>query len=251
MVYSAIIVDDEQAAHHALRRLLTNHNGVSLVGQAYNGKQAIELINSLKPDIVFLDVQMPDRSGLDLLRDLSHQPYIVFCTAYDQYAVEAFNHNSIDYLLKPVDDKRFAQCMDKIKKFVPRQQDINLAELLELYQLRTPPKKASAIPIKVRSKISFVQCEKISYCLAKDGYSSLITIDGEEHVSDLTLKQLEERLPDNFIRVQKSYIVNKTRIEEIHKYFNNRLILIMSDHYQTKITTGTSYIHTIREELFL
>ena len=249
--YSTILIDDEQAAHYALQVLLKNHSNINLIGQAYSGAQAVELINNLKPDIIFLDIQMPDMDGFEVLKQLKHQPYIVFCTAYDQYAVEAFNRNSIDYLLKPVDEKRFAQCIDKIEKFVPKHPETDIAKLIELSKLLNPPKKASAIPVTIRSKIIFVKCENITYCISKDGYASLMTDEGKEYVSDLTLKQLEERLPEDFIRVQKSCIINKTKIEEIQKYFNNRLILTMEDQSHTKITTGTSYIDVIRKELLL
>ena len=251
LTYSAILIDDEQAAHYAIQVLLKNHNCINLIGQAYSGAQAVEMINNLKPDIIFLDIQMPDMDGFEVLKRLVHQPYIIFCTAYDQYAIEAFNRNSIDYLLKPVDEKRFAQCVDKIEKFVSKQSEIDIDKLVELSKLLNPSKKASAIPVTMRSKINFVKCENITYCISRDGYTSLMTDDGKEYVCGLTLKQLEERLPDGFIRVQKSCIVNKAKIEEIQKYFNNRLILTMEDQNHTKITTGTSYIDAIRKELML
>ena len=249
--YSAILIDDEQAAHYAIQVLLKDHDCIDLIGQAYSGAQAVEMINSLRPDIIFLDIQMPDMDGFEVLKQLVYQPYIVFCTAYDQYAIEAFSRNSIDYLLKPVDEKRFAQCVNKIEKFVSKQPETDIAKLIELSKLLNPPKKASAIPVTIRSKIIFVKCENITYCISKDGYASLMTDEGKEYISDLTLKQLEERLPDDFIRVQKSCIVNKTKIEEIQKYFNNRLILIMADRNKTRITTGTSYVDIIRNELQL
>ena len=249
--YSVVLVDDEQAAHYAMQSLLKGYDKIKLIGQAHNGKQAVEAINNLRPDLIFLDIQMPDMNGFEVLKHLKYQPYIVFCTAYDQYAIDAFNQNSIDYLLKPVDEVRFARCIDKIERLLPQSQKVDMVKLQELSNLLNPVKKASAIPINIRSKIIFVRCEQIAYCVAKDGYISLMTDDGKEYVSDLTLKQLEERLPDDFIRVQKSYIVNKQKIEEIQKYFNNRLILRLSDHNHTSITTGTSYIDLIREELQL
>lgn len=248
---TAISVDDEQAAHYALHNLLKGYHGINLIGQAYNGTEAVELINTLKPEIVFLDIQMPDMNSFEVLKHLAYQPYIVFCTAYDQYAIDAFNQNSIDYLLKPVDDKRFAQCIGKIEKFIPKHQEIDIFKLMDLSRLLNTPKKTFAIPVTVRSKIVFVPCGKISFCASADGYVSLITDDGKEHICDLTLKQLEDRLPDDFFRVQKSYIVNKTKIEAVEKYFNNRLILTMGDRNRTKITTGTSYIGAIRRELLL
>lgn len=251
MVYSAVLVDDEQAAHHAMKNLLKNHPNIAISGQAYNGKQAIEIINNLKPDLVFLDIQMPGMNGFELLRHLTCRPYIVCCTAYDQYAVKAFNENAVDYLLKPVDDGRFARCIDKIERLIPLHQHTDISRLLALGELFSQPQKASAIPVQIRSKTIFVPCNKITYCVARDGYVSLLTDDGKEQVCNFTLKQLEDRLPDDFIRVQKSYIINKTKIEEVHKYFNNRLILVMNDLPHTRITTGTSYINSIRAALML
>lgn len=249
--YSVILVDDEQAAHYAMQSLFRKYDEINLIGQAYNGRQAIEKINSLRPDLIFLDIQMPDMNGFEVLKHLAYQPYIVFCTAYDQYAIEAFNQNSIDYLLKPVDENRFAQCIDKIKRLLSQSSKVDMSKLQELSKLLTPPKKASAIPISIGSKIIFVQCGHITYCVAKDGYTSIMTDEGKEHICNLTLRQLADRLPDDFLRVQKSYIVNKQKIEEIQKYFNNRLIFKMNDKEHTKITTGTSYIDAIREALQL
>lgn len=182
---------------------------------------------------------------------LAYKPYIVFCTAYDQYAIDAFNENSIDYLLKPVEEKRFATCIDKIQRLIHIPQNYDFSKLMELSKLLIQEKRATAIPIHIKSKIILVRCEEIVYCLACDGYVSLITGEGKEYVCNLTLKQLEDRLPFCFIRVQKSYIVNKQKIAEIHKYFNNRLILVMQDTNQTRITTGTSYVEEIRKELDL
>lgn len=226
-------------------------NKIDLIGQAYNGKQAVEKINSLRPDLIFLDIQMPDMNGFEVLKHLEYQPYIIFCTAYDQYAIEAFNQNSIDYLLKPVDENRFAQCMDKIERLLPHRKTMDIGQLQELGKLLNPSKKATAIPVSIGAKTIFVRCTQMAYCVAKDGYTSLMTDEGKEHICNLTLKQLEDRLPNEFIRVQKSYIVHKEKIEEIQKYFNNRLILKLNDKNHTKITTGTSYIDKIREELLL
>lgn len=249
--YSAITIDDEQAAHYAMQTLIKNYDKISLIGQAHNGKQAIIKINELRPDLIFLDIQMPDMNGFEVLKHLTYQPYIIFCTAYDQYAIEAFNENSIDYLLKPIDENRFAQCIDKIERMLPSFPQIDLHRLTELSKALNPPKKAFAIPINIGSKIIFVHCENITYCCAQDGYVSLMTDEGKEYICSLALKQLEELLPNEFIRVQKSYIIHKQKIEEIQKYFNNRLILKMKDKNHTQITTGTSYIDAIREALLL
>lgn len=253
MALTTLLIDDEPAAHYALKELLNRHaDAVQIIGEAFSGKEAIALCEKLKPELLFLDIRMPDMNGFEVLAQLSFQPYVIFSTAYDQYAIQAFNENSIDYLLKPIEEKRFEQCIQKLKRLNLKPPAIDYSELNLLFdQLQKSRKKATAIPIHTQSKIILVRCSDISYCKSADGYVSLFTDDGKEYVSDLNLSQLEERLPDSFLRVQKSYIINKDKVEEIHKYFNNRLILIMGDKSHTRITTGTSYITAIREELNL
>lgn len=252
MSVTAIFIDDEPAAHYALHELVKRYaNTVQIIGEAYSGKEAVKLIERLKPNLLFLDIQMPDMNGFEVLNSLSYQPYVIFSTAYDQYAVDAFKENSIDYLLKPVDEARFEQCMRKLERFTPKASTVDYEQLSTLFKQIGSKKKATAIPIHLKSKIILVRYEEIIYCESRDGYVSLLTDEGKEYISNLTLNQLDERLPDTFLRVQKSIIVNKEKIEEIHKYFNNRLILIMGDKQRTRITTGTSYITAIREELDL
>lgn len=249
---SALLIDDEPAAHYALHELLKGYaDTIQVIGEAFSGKEAIGLTEQLRPELLFLDIQMPDMNGFEMLSLLSYQPYVIFSTAYEQYAIEAFRENAIDYLLKPVDEIRFEHCIKKLNRFTPQTPDVNYAQLNLLFKQLNSKKKATAIPIHYKSKIILVRCEDITYCESRDGYVSLLTDEGKEHISAFTLNQLEERLPESFLRVQKSIIVNKTKIEEIHKYFNNRLILVMGDKQHTHITTGTSYITIIREELDL
>lgn len=249
---TTFLIDDEEAAHYALRELTKDYSDLlTIVGEAFSGREAILKIESLRPQLLFLDIRMPDMNGFEVLNRLSYQPYVIFSTAYDQYAIEAFRENSIDYLLKPVEETRFGHCMDKLRRMSTFSASFDVAQLSDLFDRLNKPRKATAIPIHLKGKIILVRCHEIAYCEARDGYISLFTQEGKEYVTDLTLNQLEERLPDTFLRVQKSFIVNKDKIEEIHKYFNNRLILILEDKPHTRITTGTSYIATIRKELNL
>lgn len=249
---TTVLIDDEEAAHYALRELIKDYSDLlTPVGEAFSGREAISKIESLRPHLLFLDIRMPDMNGFEVLSRLSYQPYVIFSTAYDQYAIEAFRENSIDYLLKPVEEVRFGQCMDKLRRMSTLSASFDVVQLSGLFDRLNKPRKATAIPIHLKGKIILVRCHEIAYCEARDGYISLFTQEGKEYVTDLTLNQLEERLPDTFLRVQKSFIVNKDKIEEIHKYFNNRLILILEDKHHTRITTGTSYIATIRKELDL
>lgn len=251
--FKAILIDDESAAHHALKELLKKHTEtICIVEEAFSGKEALQKCEQLKPELIFLDICMPDMNGFDVLEKLSYQPYVIFSTAYDQYAIKAFENNSIDYLLKPVQEERFEQCMHKLKRLNLKASVPDYADLYRLFsQFQETKKKATAIPVHIQSKIILVRCQDIIFCKSEDGYVTLFTDSGKEYLSDLNLTQLEERLPEAFLRVQKSVIVNKDKIDEIHKYFNNRLILVMNDKSRTKITTGTSYISTIRTELEL
>lgn len=250
--FTAIIVDDERPARLMLSSLLEKYQTtICLIGEAQNGKEAIELIEAKKPDLVFLDIQMPDMNGFEVLSHLTRQPLVIFVTAYEQYALDAFRENSIDYLLKPVDEERFDQSIQKLLRFGNVNKEVDVAAMLRMFNQLQPKKETTALPVKVGQKILLIRFSEIAYCESRDGYVSLFTVAGKEYVSDLNLQELEDKLPENFLRVQKSFIVNKNSIKEIQRYFNNRLILILDDKNATKITTGTSYISQIRNALGL
>ncbi len=250
--YTAIIVDDERPARLMVQNLLDKYKSfIHVVGEANNGQSAIELIEKNKPDLVFLDIQMPDMNGFEMLSRLSFQPLVIFTTAYEQYALDAFRENSLDYLIKPIEQERFDQSMMKLQRLGSINRGIDIDHMIRIFNQMQPKKEISALPVKVGQKILLVRFIEIAYCQSCDGYVSLYTNTGKEYITDLNLQELETKLPGNFIRVQKSFIVNKDKIKEIQRYFNNRLILILDDKNTTKITTGTNYINQIREALDL
>lgn len=218
-----------------------------LVGEADNGATAIEQINTLQPDLIFLDINMPDLDGFSVLTKLSHQPMVVFTTAYEQFAVKAFEENAIDYLLKPIEEERFTKCMTRLTALEQAQPPLDVFRLKQLFDDLRPRKEITAIPIKIKDKILLIRLSQIAYFQSAEGYAIIHQDDGTQYISDLNLMQLEEKLPATFLRVQKSYIVNTEKVKEIGKYFNNRLILTMQDVPQSRITTGTSYINPIRD----
>lgn len=248
-----IIVDDEYPARLMIKELISNHlDLIEVMGEAENGKKAIALIDRLKPDLIFLDIQMPDMEAFSMLLQLEHKPMVVFTTAYEQYAIKAFEENAIDYLLKPIEENRFAKCIDKLKNLVnvgPQTVDFN--SLKQFFDNLQPKKEITAIPIKSKDKIFLVRLNKIAYLLAEQGYVMIYTDQGDKFITELTLSQLAEKLPDSFLRVQRSYIINTEKIQEINKYFNNRLIIVMNDSYNTRIISGTTYINEIRLALDL
>ena len=248
--FKAIIVDDEPPARRILRTMLSEHSAViGLKGEAATGAEAVRLIQELKPDVIFLDIQMPDLTGFEVLEQINYQPYIIFTTAYEHYAVKAFESFSIDYLLKPIREERLEQSIRKLERLGHSGNVSELSKLRLIMEEMRTQKKAVAFPIRQGDKISLINFENISHFEADDKYVALFTIDGKKFLTDQTLTNLTEKLPSSFLRVQKSYIVNREKIKEIHKHFNGRFILTMNDKNQTRITTGLTFYESIKEEL--
>ena len=247
-LYKAVIVEDEAPARRLLNELLSGHRHlIYLSGEAYNGSDAIALINELKPDLIFLDIQLPDMLGLEVLKQLVYHPYVIFTTAYDEYAIKAFDALSVDYLLKPLKEDRIARALNKLQHFagnsLPYPAWNNFESLLNGY---SPPREISTLSVKKGAKFTLVQLSDIIYFEASDKYTYVHMTNGQKLFCDHMLAVLEEKLSDDFIRVQKSYIVNKQKIVEIHKYSNNRYTLILNNRDFTRIVTGPSYLQVIR-----
>ena len=245
-MYKAVIVEDEPPARHLLKELLEKHNRlVHISGEAANGNEAIRLITAIKPDLVFLDIQLPDMPGLEVLGKLDYNPYVIFTTAYDEYAIDAFDALSIDYLLKPLKEDRLARAIAKLERFTTAGGQLwkNIDSLIT--GLR-PQTGTTTLPVKKGGKFTLVQMADIVYFEASDKYTFVHTANGQKLFCDHMLAVLEEKLPPDFIRVQKSFIVNKQKILEIHKYSNNRFTLVLNNHDFTRIVTGPSYLPIIK-----
>jgi two-component system, LytTR family, response regulator len=245
--FKALVVDDEPAARRLMKRMLDDHaDSIEIVGEAGNGGEAVRLIKELKPDVVFLDIQMPDFTGFEVLEKLDSKPNIIFTTAYEQYAIKAFDSFSIDYLLKPIKEERLAQSLEKMKEFGKLNQPIDVLNLREMIEQIKAPKKATAIPIKIGDRIILLRFENITHFEAHDKYVFIFTQDGQKHLTDQTLTALAEKLPDQFLRVQKSFIINKEKIKEIHKHFNGRFVITMEEKSHTQIITGLTFNESIK-----
>jgi two-component system LytT family response regulator len=245
-------VDDEPAARRLMRSLLEEHRDmVEVIAEAGNGKDAIALIEELKPDLIFLDIQMPDLTGFEVLDKLTIKPNIIFTTAYEQYAIRAFENFSIDYLLKPIKEERLAQSIGKLKQFGRLNPSFDLSGLQEIIRQFRAPQKATALPVKTGDRINLIRFEQISYMEADDKYVFIYMADGQKHITDQSLVALEEKLPSQFYRIQKSYIINKDRIKEMHRHFNSRYLFIMDDKPSSRLTSGRTYHDAIRTEFGL
>jgi two-component system response regulator LytT len=255
MSLSAVIVDDEQLARDELAFLLKNADDVNVVAQGKNGLEAVNLIKEHNPDLVFLDVQMPGLDGFGVIKRLLDKkiplPKIVFATAFDQYAVKAFEVNAVDYLLKPFDKKRVAQAIQKAKAQqdaggAPSEKFETLVRMLESQKQPVPK-----VLLKALGRMFLVDQKDICYAWIEDGVISVVTagVAGMEGQSNCrTLEELLDTLdPKLFWRAHRSYLVNINRIREVVPWFKSSYQLRMDDKKQTEIPVSRAQTKRLRE----
>jgi two-component system LytT family response regulator len=213
--------------------------------------EAIQKIEELNPDLIFLDIQMPDLTGFEVIEKLSRKPNIIFTTAYEQYAIKAFETFSIDYLLKPIKEERLKQSMEKLRQFGRLNTSINVSGLQDIIRQFQAPAKTTALTIRSGDRIILLRFETISYLEAEDKYVHVYTLDGQKYLTDQSLTALSEKLPAQFYRIQKSYIINKEKVKEMHRHFNGRYLFIMEDKAGTRLTSGRTYHEEIKAEFGL
>jgi two-component system LytT family response regulator len=249
---TVLIVDDEPLARKFIRRMLEIDHTVEIVGECGNGKEAVAVILEKKPDLVFLDVQMPEMDGFTVIETLGVEniPNVVFVTAYEQYAIRAFEIHALDYLLKPFDQPRFDKAMRHVReKFSNRQQTQSeqkqIAALLE--NVRQKPQFLDRLVIKTGGRIIFLKTEEIDWIQADDKYAHLHT-GNKSHLVRQTLGAMETQLdPQKFIRIHRSAIVNVGRIKELQPMFTGEHTIIMEN--GTKLTLSRSYKNKLFELL--
>lgn len=239
--YTTLIIDDEQLARERLKKQLASFQETfTIVGEAKNGNEAEELITKLQPDIIFLDIEMPGQTGFELLSKLTTIPMVIFCTAYEEYSLKAFNTNSIDYLVKPVKLERLKKTVEKISLLKNNLSSSKLLEVIQEISERKEVKRMTSITIKKSDKIIFVKLEDVSYFEAEEKYVLVHTDNGKE-IIEQSLSKLESKLPSNFIRVHRSYIINTNYIKDFQKYFNSRYQITLKDKQRSTIVSGRSY----------
>lgn len=250
--FRTILIDDEPLAISRLKRLLGEYEAIQVVAEAVNGKEGLEKIEELRPDLIFLDIEMPLMSGFEMLSKLSYMPVVVFATAFDQYAIKAFEENSIDYLLKPVEKDRLRKTIEKLQQLkIKDESKFSQTSLLELLGQLNPKKELHTITVKTGDKILFIPISDISYFQAEDKYVFLNTVDNKQYLSNYTLSNLEEKLPESFVRISRSNIVNSLKIKELEKYFNGKFLVVLNDVKGTKLETGTSFHDNLKRLLEL
>ena len=228
-----LIVDDEPLARARLRRFLAEHAEVEVIGESGNGKDAVEAIKKDTPDLVFMDIQMPEMTGFDAIGKLksSEMPTVIFVTAYDQYALQAFEVHALDYLLKPFTRERLASAVERAKQQIRHRQRGELDERLEslLSDLRTERKYLDRLVVKTVGRVYFLKTDEIDWVEAAGNYLKL-HIGREAHMIRETMNSIEAKLdPDKFLRIHRSTIVNIDRIKELHPMFSGDYSVILKN----------------------
>ncbi|RZL47653.1 MAG: response regulator [Pedobacter sp.] len=242
-MWKTVIIDDEQLARQRIKRLLKEYDEIEIIAEAENGAEGLEIIESLKPDLIFLDIEMPVLNGFEMLAKLKHQPKVVFTTAYDQYAIKAFEEGSIDYLLKPIEIERLDKTIKKLKQTNLAPAQVPIEELIRQIQGK---KSIKTLTVKLGDKILLIKLDDIVHIQAEDKYVFLHTVDGKKHLTDFTLSTLEEKLPEEFLRIHRSEIINTEYIKEIRKGFNGALIFVLNNADETRVTSSRSNSETLR-----
>lgn len=217
MAWRAILVDDEELARGYLRELLAAHTEIEIVSECANGFEAVKAINSLAPDLVFLDVQMPKLDGFEVLELIDAKPAIVFTTAYDQYAMRAFDAQAADYLLKPFGAERFERALERAKSGAAPP------------MVQAPPRELTRIVVRDGPKVHVIPLHKLDYAEAQDDYVALHS-EGKSYLKQQTIGALEGMLdPNRFVRIHRSAIVNLERIARIEPYAKDSRVAILND----------------------
>lgn len=243
-----LIIEDEELARNLLRSYLKDNPDIEVIGECENGFDGVKAINDKKPDLVFLDIQMPKITGFEMIELLDYKPQIIFTTAYDQYALKAFELNAIDYLLKPFSKERLLAAIDKVKHRIQNEEPID-DKLEELSNLRPGENYIDRVVVKDRHKIHIITVDQIRYIESLDDYVMIYTHDGR-HMKQKTMKYFENNLdPNNFIRIHRSYIVQVENIAEIQQYEKESYIVILKDKDKTKLKVSKTGYKRIKEVL--
>jgi two-component system LytT family response regulator len=253
MQCTALVIDDEPLARKRMVSLLEPFSSeIEILGEAGSGAQAVKMIHEMLPDVVFLDIQMPDMDAFEVLHSLQGEdmPLVIFTTAYDNFALKAFEENTVDYLLKPVDPERLATAIEKLRRMIPQVDDTtvppgfsweklcNLVDMSALYLQR--------LQVKVGDRIVFVNIDEVIRFHSEEKYTTVYTVNGQ-YVIDTPLVELEKKLdPRHFTRVHRSHIVAIDYIAECRKGDAGRMVMVLRDKAATQLVVSRSLVKKIR-----
>lgn len=231
----AIIVDDEDLARQVLREYLRGEDDIEVVAECANGFDAVKTVAEHKPDLLFLDIQMPKLDGFEVLELIGTEVAVVFVTAYDQYAMKAFDAAAVDYLLKPFDSERFRTALQRVRRRLGEK--LNPSSVSELKSAAQPPgQHAQRIVIKDGARVHIVPVDQLDYAEAQDDYIALHSA-GKTYLKQQTISSLESALdPARFVRVHRSFLLNLDRVAKIEPYTRDTRLAILVDGSQIPVS---------------
>lgn len=250
----AWLIDDEPLALKRLARLLEADGRIEICGSASDPVQAIAELEAARPDVIFLDIEMPGMTGFDLLARLRYQPLVIFTTAYNQYALRAFEVNSIDYLLKPIEAEQLDRAVGKLVRMHGGQEGKpDMTAIVEQLRRALENGSAPAWPTRLSSRsgerVQFIDVARVTHIFAKDKLTFAVA-GGREHVLDCTIAELESRLdPSRFVRIHRSTIVNVEYVHELYSWFAGRMLLKLRDEKKTELTVARERVRELKERL--
>jgi two-component system LytT family response regulator len=246
---TACIVDDEPLAVSRLTRLLDKTGRVRIVGSTSDPCAAVGLVGARAPDVLFLDVEMPELNGFELLQQLESAPLVVFTTAFDHYALAAFDANSVDYLLKPIESERLERALDRIERLrgADRPDLRGLARELATQMARSRP--LERVASRVGERTLLLEVGRISYFVSRDKLT-FAAIGGREHAIDETLTQLESALdPDRFVRIHRTTIVNLSAVSELDRWVDGGILVRLRDDNKTELPVARDRVRALKDRL--
>lgn len=247
----AYIVDDERLAVQRLTRLLEATGRVEIAGSATDPEAALDFLKARSVDVLFLDIQMPGMTGFELLDRLDAHPLVIFTTAYDRYALNAFAVNSIDYLLKPIEPERLERALDKLERLrAPGKGAPDLRALArQLAAELAPARRLERIASRVGERTTVLETSRISHFVAKDKLTFAI-VNGREHVIDYTLADLEARLDARrFVRIHRSTVVNASFVQELFPAVDGGVLVRLKDERKTELGVARDRVRELKERL--
>ena len=245
----AYLVDDEIPAIRRLTRLLEATGRVTIAGATTDPVAAVEFLRTNDVDLLFLDIQMPGLTGFELLERLEQPPLVVFTTAYDRYALNAFDANSIDYLLKPIDAERLERALDKLTRLSGQPRADVRALARELAAQLTPGRRLERIASRVGDRTTLVEVSRVTHFFSKDKLTFAVA-QGRDHVIDYSLSQLEERLDARrFVRIHRATIVNTAFVQELDAWIDGGVIVRLKDEKKTELSVARDRVRELKEKL--
>jgi len=248
----AYLVDDERLAVQRLSRLITESGRAEVAGATTDPHEALEFLNQNDVDVLFLDIQMPGLSGFELIAQLNRPPAVVFTTAYDAYALNAFEANAVDYLLKPIETDRLGRALDKVSRLggAPQGPGNDVRALArELAAQLAPVRKLERIASRVGERTTLLEVARVSHFVAKDKLTFAVTA-GREHAIDYTLAQLEDVLDRRrYVRIHRSTIVNSSFVGELYPSIDGGMLVRLKDDAKTELSVARDRVRELKERL--